>query len=159
MLKPNTTWGQMRDIHQQTLESGVENPDDWLSDPETREQSAGKRDDEYIFEISEEEAERYNKIDRGEDIPDVTHSFTVSEKGETLELIKTDADEGIIYVRTEGQWVPVNEERQNPRIYDQTLLDIRLDKTNEAIKQWDNKTGKSLVLDILPYIEERKWTY
>lgn len=154
MFLPNVTWGEMRAFHRQLKEAGLTSPDDVLADPQAREESSDKADSDYVYEISQEEADYYEKLINGEPIEDIEHAFTVSDSDEVLEFIRTNYDTGQTFVRVEEQWVETNPDKPNPRIIDQILLDVKFGKLDESTKLWDNREQPLEVNQIIPLTKE-----
>jgi len=81
--------------------------------------------------------------------PDETVAFTVSDDGEVLELIKSNADG--VFVRDNGDWTPVNPDEDQPTIDDQEWIDVNPD---EAVAFWDKQQSSESAVtrdDILKY--------
>lgn len=128
MLSRDVTWGELRELHQLNTRSGGGIPDDVLSDPEVRAKSRGKADDEFYFDLTEEEIAQYKKDREENDIDSLpgTVSVTISQSGEILELVKV-TDDGRLFVREDKAWYLVTPEQDEPRIHDQTLADVSED--------------------------------
>lgn len=129
MLSKDVTWGELRALHDLNVSSGGAIPDDILMDnPEALELSKTKADDEYYFDLTDEEKATYAKIRADDDYDALpgTVSVTISQSGEILELVKV-TDDGRLLVREDKRWYPVSPEQDEPRIHDQTLADVSED--------------------------------
>ena len=69
--------------------------------------------------------------------------FTVDDSGKVLELVEEQPD-GLV-VRDNGDWTVVNEDEDNPTIFDQEWIDV----SDEAIDFWDQAqtADKDVVVD------------
>lgn len=134
MLNRDVTWGDLRKIHAQAVLDGGYIPDDLLADPEDMARSKEKADDEYYFDLSDEEKAYYKDSAEKWDIEnrEGTVSVTISDIGEILELIKVVDDLGL-FVREQGGWWSVDPEQEEPRIFDQTLADV----DESFVEYWD----------------------
>lgn len=134
MLNRDVTWGELRQIHSQAAQQEGFIPDDLLADPEVQRQSEGKSDDDFVFNLSDEEKAFYTGLREEYDIDnrEGTVSVTISDTGEILELIK-DVDDLGLFVREDGDWVQVDPDQEDPRIFDQTLADV----DESFVEYWD----------------------
>jgi broad specificity phosphatase PhoE len=128
MLSRDVTWGELRELHQLNTRTGGGIPDDVLADPDARERSRGKADDDFYFDLSEEEIAAYKQAREENDIDSLpgTVSVTISQQGEILELVKV-TDDGRLFVREDKGWYLVGPDQDEPRIHDQTLANVSED--------------------------------
>jgi hypothetical protein len=134
MIQRDATWGDLRSIHNAVKASGGFSADDLLSDPEIMDKSIGKDDNEFFFDLSDEDKAFYKSLREEFDIDkrNGTYSVTISDDGTVLELIKT-LDDGSIYARREGVWFPIDPDDEDSNIFDQTLVDV----SDNLVEYWD----------------------
>lgn len=128
MLSKDVTWGELRALHQLNVRSGGGITDDILADPEELAKSKGKADDDYYFDLTDEEIAQSKALKAEFDYDNLpgTVSVTISRTGEVLELIKV-LDSGILLIRTNKKWVEADSETEIPRVHEQTLADVSED--------------------------------
>lgn len=130
MINKDITWGEVRELHTQLANDDVYSPDDLLADPVFQDRnSLNPPDDEKVFQENEDDT--------------LTYSFTFDDDQErVLELIKTDQVEGVIYVRSNGDWVALSENDQSPTVFEVPTRDVDPASVGWAMNFWDQNADR-----------------
>lgn len=129
MLDPNITWGDLREFHAKLEDEGATSPDDLLRHKVFQDRNElNPDDDEKVFPEADDT---------------MTYSFTFDDdQDRVLELTKTDSVEGVIYVRSNGDWVALDENDQAPTVFEVPTRDIEPASVGWAINFWDTNADR-----------------
>lgn len=130
MLNPYVTWGELRKLHTEMAKGNVVSPDDLLADEKMQKYSEDFPDDTYVYGP---ETRVLNS--------QVTHWLAVDEdSGAPLEVLQEDTSAGTLSHRIGGEWVSVSAD--NERVTESNLLALAKETSDDAIRLWDDRSGK-----------------
>lgn len=73
------------------------------------------------------------------DAPHIYLTVADEDENQVLELVKS--DETGMYIRDNGEWMPINPDDDNPRVWDRILIDV----TEDAAELYDSIAAKGEV--------------